>query len=32
VIDNARIVRLLGDLPAQRMQEVGDAMKAILDL
>jgi mRNA interferase MazF len=32
VIDQARLIRKLGDLPAVRMQEVGDALRAILDL
>jgi mRNA interferase MazF len=32
VIDNGRLIHPLGNLSAQRMQEVGDAMKTILDL
>src|SRR5207302_3013766 len=32
VVDLGRLIDLLGDLSAQRMQEVGDALKAILDL
>jgi mRNA interferase MazF len=32
VIDNGRLIRLLGTISTQRMQEVGDALKVILDL
>jgi mRNA interferase MazF len=32
VIDLSRLVARLGDLSAQRMQEIADALKAILDL
>jgi mRNA interferase MazF len=32
VIDLDRLLSKLGDLPAQRMQEVDDALRAILDV
>jgi mRNA interferase MazF len=32
VVDNARLIHKLGDLPGARMQEVADALRAILDL
>lgn len=32
VIDNSRLIAKLGDLSTQRMQEIGDALKAILEL
>ncbi len=32
VIDNGRLIDLLGNLPAPRMQEVDDALRAILEL
>jgi mRNA interferase MazF len=32
VIDQVRLIRKLGDLPAGRRSEVDDALKAILDL
>ncbi len=32
VMDLTRLIRKLGDLPATRVQEVNDALRAILDL
>jgi mRNA interferase MazF len=32
VIDHDRLIRKLGDLPSPRMQEVDDALRAILEL
>jgi mRNA interferase MazF len=32
VIDTGRLIRQLGDLSAARMQEVGDALRVILEL
>ncbi len=32
VVDGSRLLDYLGSLPADRMQEIGDALKTILDL
>ena len=32
VIDNGRLLAKFGDLPPSRMQEIGDALRAVLEL